>query len=219
MRLRSNASPCKRFPKGARAFVLVELACVIAIISILAAVLFPIFARAREKARRTSCLNNLQQIGIALHFYAEDHDGRLPPADDDFTPLCPRYIATPDSFVCPSSGVLPSGPPTATSSEEGPAVAAPPTIATSYIYIGGKTLRDRGDTAVAADGSATLHTNGANVLLLSGRTTRIAPAQWGAYGLPLPASPPATLAPCMPMPPGAGMTPPPPTTAPGGGNE
>ena len=60
------------------AFTLIELLVVIAIISILAAILFPVFAQARDKARTTSCLSNLKQIGLAYTMYQQDYDGRLP---------------------------------------------------------------------------------------------------------------------------------------------
>ena len=60
------------------AFTLIELLVVIAIIAILAAILFPVFARAREKARQTSCLSNIKQIVLAFMMYAEDYDETMP---------------------------------------------------------------------------------------------------------------------------------------------
>ena len=60
------------------AFTLIELLVVIAIIAILAAILFPVFGRARENARRSSCQSNMKQVGIALMQYTQDYDERLP---------------------------------------------------------------------------------------------------------------------------------------------
>lgn len=61
-----------------KGFTLIELLVVIAIIAILTSILFPVFARARESARRASCLSNLHQIGLAFMQYTQDYDGRLP---------------------------------------------------------------------------------------------------------------------------------------------
>ncbi len=60
-----------------KGFTLIELLVVIAIIAILAAILFPVFAKAREKARQTSCLSNLKQIALAAQMYAQDYDSTL----------------------------------------------------------------------------------------------------------------------------------------------
>jgi prepilin-type N-terminal cleavage/methylation domain-containing protein len=57
-----------------RGFTLIELLVVIAIIAILAAILFPVFAQARDSARQTTCLSNLKQLGTGLTMYAQDYD-------------------------------------------------------------------------------------------------------------------------------------------------
>src|SRR6187431_2330594 len=64
--------------RAATGFTLIELLVVIAIIAILAAILFPVFAQAREKARQATCLSNQKQIGNALMMYAQDWDEMLP---------------------------------------------------------------------------------------------------------------------------------------------
>lgn len=61
-----------------KGFTLIELLVVIAIIAILAAILFPVFAKAREKARQSSCLSNLKQLGLSFMMYAQDYDERFP---------------------------------------------------------------------------------------------------------------------------------------------
>ncbi len=78
----SQLSLRPRPAQGAQsAFTLIELLVVIAIIAILAAILFPVFAQAREKARQAACLSNQKQIGLAFMQYVQDYDETFPPAD------------------------------------------------------------------------------------------------------------------------------------------
>ncbi len=67
-----------------RAFTLIELLVVIAIIAVLAAILFPVFARAREKGRQTACLANCRQIGLGFAAYTQDYDGGFPNTNDPY---------------------------------------------------------------------------------------------------------------------------------------
>ena len=106
----------KTFHHRQNAFTLIELLVVIAIIAILAAILFPVFVRARENARRSSCQSNLKQIGLGIMQYTQDYDERLPAwsygpsttsnsttsykwIDAVFT-----YVKSEQLFTCPSDG-------------------------------------------------------------------------------------------------------------------
>ena len=94
-----------------RAFTLIELLVVIAIIGILAAVLLPTLGRSKESGRRTVCVNNLRQLALASHLYANDYDGQLPPrtlSEQWTTQLLPEYQNI-NVLLCPTD--TPSGPP------------------------------------------------------------------------------------------------------------
>ncbi len=94
-----------------KGFTLIELLVVIAIIAILAAILFPVFARAREKARQTSCLSNAKQIILAVMQYTQDYDECFPFYTNPQNPTTNRswwqvldpYVMNLQVFRCPSS--------------------------------------------------------------------------------------------------------------------
>src|SRR5580658_5363100 len=104
-----------------RGFTLIELLVVIAIIAILAAILFPVFAQARAQARKTTCLSNNKQVGLALLMYDQDYDEVLPllfvrssstnPQDfipgatQDWHNLIQPYTKSYQMMICPDSGL------------------------------------------------------------------------------------------------------------------
>lgn len=111
-----------------RGFTLIELLVVIAIIAILAAILFPVFARARENARRSACLSNMKQIGLGLMQYTQDYDEKLPAQGNtdgtlfaegptnsgwgnNWIYMIQPYTKSWQLFVCPSASATSGGTP------------------------------------------------------------------------------------------------------------
>jgi prepilin-type N-terminal cleavage/methylation domain-containing protein/prepilin-type processing-associated H-X9-DG protein len=119
--MKMNAICTTKVRQNSKAFTLIELLVVIAIIAILAAILFPVFASAREKARQTSCLSNQKNIGLAILQYTQDYDESFPLAawSNGFSwdRIILPYIGQGDVrngnqgiFVCPSDAVEPRFP-------------------------------------------------------------------------------------------------------------
>src|SRR5262249_29715184 len=120
---RGGCSPMpdrRRTMRRRKAFTLIELLVVIAIIAILAAILFPVFAQARDRARSAACLSNVKQIGTGLLMYTQDYDEPVPQHAADYTDplgaaagpnwakaLLP-YSKNTAIFKCPSSVPAPS---------------------------------------------------------------------------------------------------------------
>ena len=183
-----------RQPRNRRlfAFTLIELLVVIAIIALLAAILFPVFSRARENARRSACLSNVKQIGLATQMYSQDYDEYLVSyayPEPDGNPIYGWHVAL-DSYlknrqllVCPS----------ATKISTNSAISCDPTAVNdllvsgsygyNYQYLGRYTVSG-GVYTLAPISSAAVTKASETVMIteisgLAGSTATMRPTDWG----------------------------------------
>lgn len=126
-------STCRR-----RGFTLIELLVVIAIIAILAAILFPVFAQAREAARKASCQSNMKQLGTAFGMYIQDNDGLYPAVRNgagviklDWRQSIYPYVKNVAVYRCPSNSSLFTTAPTKDDGQAPPNILGP-IVAASY---------------------------------------------------------------------------------------
>jgi len=185
-----------------RGFTLIELLVVIAIIAFLAAILFPVFAKAREKARQSSCLSNVKQMCVAVLSYAQDYDEGLPTSYNPFVPTtCDQWYETLQPYMkstqihrCPSVSAnwatsygwncdyLGYGSSSSCTYIFMTEVAKPSeTMVLADCGAGSQTLYrpGRGDAAINAENKkANRHNDGANLGLLDGHAKWYAWANW-----------------------------------------
>ena len=169
-------------PRRKAAFTLIELLVVIAVIAILAAILFPVFARARENARRAACLSNMKQIGLGIMQYVQDFDEKFPAQysnqfnfmatkASETTASAPYCSSTAKNGSCPISNVMapvfyiiqpyiknvqvyvcPSAPPFVDVAGCGANCAGPTSVSATSYYMNGVIIRDLGNSQTALAG-------------------------------------------------------------------
>jgi len=159
-----------------RGFTLIELLVVIAIIAILAAILFPVFARARENARRTSCQNNMKQIALGAKQYIGDYDETYPPTASDaanpgttgWAVLLQPYIKSVQVLQCASEPVGPSATATAPLTDYAYNTNVAGQNEASFSFVSNTVLYQDAGSADASNNSNTEALTGVNARHLDG---------------------------------------------------
>lgn len=195
-RLEKSGLPMFCPPPFRRAFTLIELLVVIAIISVLAAILFPVLAQARGKARQAACLSNMKQVGLAVLQYNQDHDEGYPvsfyklPSGACSAPLAPvswprlisPYVKETGVYRCPSVAETPGSTP---GTGDTPETRYPVTYAYNH-FLGGNFCIVTGSSLPATIKAAS------TVMLVDGGAAPepgVDPALWEAKRSPTPADP------------------------------
>lgn len=146
-------------------FTVIEMMIVMGIVATLGAILFPVFARAREKAHQSVCASNLRNTGLALRIYSSEHYGHFPPTDNDLWPLWPGYLSDAEVLQCPTvSAVQRTVPGRQAPGRRGD----PPGFPCDYAYRGGLQDDAGPKLAVVADDTVDRHNDGAICLFLDG---------------------------------------------------
>ena len=166
MRPSTGSSRRPGTPRGG--FTFAELMTVVSIIAVLAAILFPVFARAREKANQASCQKNLHNIGMAMRVYAAEHYGHFPPTDNDMWPLVPGCLPDKGALVCPSvtSAMKHRAAAEAPPGRRGDSADRP----CDYVYKAGYCDDEKPGTVYVGDDVDDRHNDGASYLFLDGHT-------------------------------------------------
>ena len=185
--------------RAGRAFTIIELIVVISLIGIMAAMVFPVYARAREHARSSVCANNLHEIGMALQMYSRDWDGCYPPQANNLAPIA-GLVGGEYAFRCPSARYagltreelarvaaatqveqlpprLRDDPPAPGLEQWEPVIADGVLLGIDYYYWAGLSNEANGEAVIVAEREAS-HLGGGNVLYASGRVQRLPEAEW-----------------------------------------
>lgn len=154
-------------PQSTAGFTVIEMMIVVSIIAILGALLFPVFARAREKAHSIVCASNLRNMGLALRVYSSEHHGHFPPTDNDLWPLWSKHLSDAEVLQCPTVSKLQRALP----GWQAPGRRHDPVgFPCDYAYRGGLQDDVAPKLVVVADDTVDRHNEGSNFLFVDGHS-------------------------------------------------